>query len=226
MKIRIAAAILLLGSPFIHPSLARAGGRRGGPQLRGSPSALARENAIADRYGLSRIADVAELRRFIDAGLLVPIEATDAYVLDETLGEEDHDRSSLYAHARPWVKSFLDETLGEGHRLHGDRFVLTSLVRTVTYQRLLRRDYAAAAGASGVRTRMSSHLTGSTVDIRIIGLSPESESWLRRRLIELERRGAVQATEERGSSVCFHVMVSPDYQRLAHPPPPPPRHRR
>lgn len=179
---------------------------------------------MADSHRLSRIRDVGELRRFIDAGLLVPIPPTDAYDLDATLGEADPDHAALYAHARPWVKSFLDETLGEGHRLHGDRFTLTSLVRTVAYQRELRRRYAAAAGAVGARSRMSSHLTGSTVDIKIMGLSPDAESWLRRRLAGLERLGAVQATEERGSSVCFHVMVSPDYERLAHPPPP--RHRR
>lgn len=222
MAMRMSASLLMLGLAFFSPSSARADAR-GSPTLRGSPAALAGENAMADRHRLSRIRDVGELRRFIDAGLLVPIAATDAYELDATLGEADPDHAALYAHARPWVREFLDETLGEGHRLHGDRFMLTSLVRTVAYQRLLRRRYAAAAGASGARSRMSSHLTGSTVDIRIMGLSPEAESWLRGRLVALERLGAVRATEERGSSVCFHVMVSPDYARLAHPPA---RHRR
>src|SRR5512142_3147468 len=218
-RMRWFVTVLALVVSFIPTSFARAQGR-GPATLRGSPAALAGENAMADRHRLSRIRDVDELRRFIDAGLLVPVAATDAYDLDGTLGEADPDHAALYAHARPWVRTFLDETLGEGHRLHGDRFTLTSLVRTVAYQRLLRRRYAAAAGAVGARSRMSSHLTGSTVDIKIMGLSSEAESWLRGRLVELERLGAVRATEERGSSVCFHVMVSPDYERLAHPPPP------
>lgn len=212
----LSLVLLLPASPAHAQRRPRRPHKTGAAQvLRGSPAALARENAVADRWRLSRIRDRAELRRFIDRGLLVPIRPTPAYALDETLGEADPDHRELYAHARPWVRAFLDDLLVEGHRLHGDRFVITSMVRTVDYQRRLRREYAAAAGATGPRSRMSSHLTGSTLDIKIMGLSSAAAAWLRVRLVELERLGAVQATEEGSSSVCFHVMVFPDYERRA-----------
>lgn len=221
-----AATLLLLGLAFLHAPPAAAQGRRSraadAAVLRGSRSALAGENALADRHDLTRIRDLDELRRFIDAGLLVPVASTDAYELDPTLGEMDPDHAALYAHARPWVRAFLDDVLAEGHRLHGDRYKVTSLVRTQAYQRVLRRHNAAAA-TGATRWERSSHLTGSTVDIRSTELSADDLAWLRGRLAALERVGAVRATEERYNG-CFHIMVAPDFARRAHPPPPRPRH--
>jgi hypothetical protein len=208
------ATLLALGLTFLlHAAPAEAQRRPSYPTLRGSRAALARENAWADRHDLTRIRDLAELRRFIAAGLLVPVASSDAYVIDATLGEEDPDDAALYAHARPWTLAFLDDLLVEGHRLHGDRYEITSLVRTQAYQRTLRRHNAAAASGRTRRER-SSHLTGATVDIRTEGLSADGHRWLRERLVELERLGAVLATEERYNG-CFHIMVSPDYERRA-----------
>ena len=220
------ATLLLLGAVCLAAAPASAQGRRSRDAaiLRGSRSALAGENHLADRHDLTRIRDQAELRRFIDAGLLVPVASTDAYELDPTLGEMDPDHAALYAHARPWVRAFLDDVLAEGHRLHGDRYKVTSLVRTVAYQRALRRHNAAAA-TGRTRDERSSHLTGSTVDIRSTELSAADLAWLRGRLAALERAGALRATEERYNG-CFHIMVAPDYERRAHPPPPRPRHHR
>lgn len=222
------AALLLMGFSLLLAAPADAQGRRRASAdaitLRGSRAALARENAVADRHDLTRIRDLAQLRRFIDAGLLVPIGSTAAYEIDAELGEDDPANAALYAHARPWTRTFLDEVLAEGHRLHGDRFLITSLTRTQAYQRQLRRHNRAAASGRTPAER-SSHLTGATVDIRSTNLSPEGLAWLRRRLAELERRGAIQATEERYNG-CFHVMVFPDYERRAHPPPPRTRGKR
>ncbi|HTM67701.1 MAG TPA: DUF5715 family protein [Candidatus Binatia bacterium] len=227
MKFRKTAPLLILGLSFLSAAPAGAQPRHHREPayasiLRGSRGALAGENAVGDRYGLTRIRDVDELRRFIAAGLLVPVASTDAYELDPTLGEEDPDNAALYAHARPWTRAFLDDVLAEGHRLHGDRYKITSLVRTQAYQRTLRRHNAAAA-TGRTRDERSSHLTGSTVDIRSTELSPAGIEWLRTRLAALERAGAIRATEERYNG-CFHIMVTPDFERLAHPAPP--RHRK
>lgn len=228
MAARRYAALLLMGFALLHAAPADARGRKQASAdariLRGSRSALARENAVADRHDLTRIRDLAELRRFIDRGLLVPVRPTDAYDLDPELGEDDPDNAALYAHARPWTRAFLDDVLAEGHRLHGDRFLITSLTRTQAYQRQLRRHNPTAATGRTPAER-SSHLTGATVDIRSTTLSPEGLAWFRRRLAALERRGALQATEERGNG-CFHIMIFPDYERRAHPPAPRPRGKR
>src|SRR5687767_4561623 len=114
MRFRNAAPLLslILGLTLLPASPAEAGGRRkqrsaSAAILRGSRGALAGENALADRHDLTRLRDLPELRRFIAAGLLVPIASTASYELDPTLGEEDPDNASLYAHARPWVRTFL-----------------------------------------------------------------------------------------------------------------------
>ncbi|HTK04755.1 MAG TPA: DUF5715 family protein [Candidatus Eisenbacteria bacterium] len=220
MGIRNAAPLLILALTLLHSTPAAAQPRRSrsasAAVLRGSRGALAGENELADRHHLSRLRDEAELRRFIAAGLLVPVASTDAYELDPTLGEEDPDNAALYAHARPWVRAFLDDVFAEGHRLHGDRYRITSMVRTLAYQRSLRRHNPFAA-TGRTRDERSSHMTGSTVDIRSTELSPAGIAWLRNRLAELERAGAIRATEERYNG-CFHIMVAPDFERRAHPP--------
>ena len=208
------ATLLLLGlTLLLHSAPAEAQRRSRYPTLRGSRAALAWENAMADRHDLSRILDVDELRRFIAAGLLVPVVSGDAYLIDPTLGEEDPANAALYAHARPSTLCFLDDLLIEGYRLHGDQYLITSLVRTQAYQRTLRRHNPAAARGR-TRSERSSHLTGATVDIRTEGLSADGLRWLRDRLVELERLGAIQATEERYNG-CFHIMAYPDYERRA-----------
>jgi len=176
--------------------------------LRGSKTALALENAVADRFKLERFSDIAALRAAIAAKKIVPITTTEIYAVDETLGELDSANRGLYRHARPWVKTFLDEVLGEAHRLFGGRLSVTSLVRTVAYQAAIKRTYPKAAAAGDSPARRSSHLTGSTADITLKEMPYTTRVWLRQRLVRLEKAGAVQATEERA---CFHVMVFPDY---------------
>ena len=178
--------------------------------LAGSPAALATENRVADQHDLTRLSDVTQLRRFIGAGLLVKIASTQWYFIDETLGEIDSANVALYAHARPWVKVFLDDLATDSARPQGLRLKITSLVRTVEYQQRLRKRYPAATSATEPGRR-SSHLTGSTVDISTKDMSEEGKAWLRKQLASFERRGLMQATEEKGTSLCFHVMVFPEY---------------
>lgn len=174
--------------------------------LRGSVASQKRQNSVADDHDLTRIKDLDQLERFIDQGRLVPIEDTDSYYL-ETVGSEDPDNAELYAHARPWVKKFLDAELEAAHRDTGDRFKITALSRTKKYQKRLCRNNAAAICGSAW-WKQSSHLTGSTVDISKIDMSSKARKWLRKRLIKLEKQGKIEATEESG---CFHVMVFPNY---------------
>jgi hypothetical protein len=184
--------------------------------LRGSEDSLARENRMADAAGLPRLKDRTELETAIADGTLVPIEDTDAFVIDGELGEEDPDHAELYAYARPTTKVFLDDLLGEAHRRFGHRFAVTSLVRTDEYQSVLRASNRSAASGKTLDER-STHLTGATVDITLVGVPWKPKQWLRKRLIELEKRGLIQATEER-RQYCFHVLVLPAYGDAIHPP--------
>ncbi len=178
--------------------------------LAGSPAALATENRVADQRDLTRLSDASQLRRFIAAGLLVKITSATGYFIDETLGEADVGNIALYSYARPWVKTFLDDLAADPSRPAGLKMKITSLVRTVVYQEQLRKKYPAATSATEPGRR-SSHLTGSTVDISTKDMSEEGKAWLRKKLAALERRGLMQATEEKSTSLCFHVMVFPEY---------------
>lgn len=197
----------VLSAIFLFAVSAEAAAERG--SLRGGRASQARQNEMADARGLSRLKDRAELKRFIKAGLLVPVRGNESYAISKHLGSQDPGHESLYRHARPWAKAFLDDVLGEGHGRFGEEFRVTSLVRTREYQRRLgKKNRNAIVGDAG--WRRSAHLTGSAVDISYLDLSPEAKRWLSKRLTELERKGLVEATMEHGQA-CFHVMVSPDY---------------
>lgn len=202
--------VLLVASPADARGRRRRASLSDAQVLAGSPAALATENRVADEHSLPRYADAAELRAAVAAGKLVRVADAPAYYLDETLGEADAPNAALYAHARPWVKTFLDDLAADPARPKGLRMKVTSLVRTVEYQQRLRKKYATATSATKPGRR-SSHLTGSTVDISTKDMSDEGKAWLRHKLAGLERRGLVQATEEKWGSMCFHVMVFPEY---------------
>ena len=168
-----------------------------------------RQNAAADRHDLTRLEDRSELQGFIDKGLLVEIVSTDAYVIDETLGEMDPDHRRLYRYARPWTKAFLDREVGDAHDRFGTRYVITSLVRTREYQKKLCRSNGNAI-CGGTGWKQSSHLTGATVDISRVGMSRKEEAWWRRRLNALQDAGKIVYVPER-RQYCFHIMVDPSY---------------
>lgn len=178
--------------------------------LAGAPAALAEENRIADEFGLSRFTDLDEVRARVKDGSLVPIANDGPVVVDAQLGELDPDNAALYAHARPWVKEFLRDLAADPAMPAGAKLRVTSLTRTEAYQKKLRKRTAVAASGTTPAKR-SSHLTGSTVDISTKGMPPAVQAWLRKKLAGMERRGLVQATEEKWGALCFHIMVRPDY---------------
>lgn len=181
-------------------------------ELRGTPSKLARQNELADRYDLSRMDGPSTIRRLADAGRLVRVPSSGkGYFVDGTIARNYRHRA-LLVYARPWVRDFVS---GEGvvftRRFPGSRLKVSSLVRTEDYQQLLKRRNVNAAPGSEDRNR-SPHLTGAAVDISKKGLSARQLAWLRQRFVELQDRGWIVATEEMRTST-FHIFVTPDYGR-------------
>jgi len=202
--------VALAASPAKSGSAASAAGKcraAPAPSLLGSTESLDAENCWVDSHKLERYRDRARLRQAIAADELVSVSDTDSYFIDQELGEEDPDVAELYVYARPWVKDFLDQFLGQAHAELGFRFALTSLVRPKDYQSRLRQSNSAAA-------KESTHTTGSTVDIAFEGLTWKQKQWVRKKLLELESRGLIMATEEVHNG-CFHVFVSSDFKTLA-----------
>ena len=183
----IALALTLLAS---EPVLAKA-------SLRGSPQALAEQNRIADRENLSRLHS-KDLASFKKKKLLVRIPTNKAVKVDKRLPAE-------YRFVRPWTRDFIVSLSRDYEHTFHKPLRINSGVRTVERQhQLIRINGNAARGTTP--SRRSSHLTGATIDITKVGMSRAERSWMRTRLLQLERAGHVEATEERMQSV-FHIMV-------------------
>ncbi len=162
---------------------------------------LRRENRAADRERLSRMRDLAMVRRFVAAGLLVRVP-------DQERGYWIARVPAALRVARPWTTRFIGQLADAFYALFGDRLKITSLTRTVRGQRALQRWNPNAAPAVG--PLRSTHLTGASVDISKNGFGGDEVGWLRVVLRRLERRQLVRATEE-FQQPHFHVMVARRY---------------
>jgi len=176
--------------------------------LLGSRAKLEKQNRIAVRHDLSPMRSREQIRKMARSGRLVPIASRGVgFYIDPEL-----ERGTL-THARPWVANFLAREGGHFDRAFpGARFKVTSLVRTIGYQRMLQRRNVNAARCDTPLT-CSPHLTGSTLDISKKSLSSKQIRWMRNHLVALQRCNQVIAIEERVTNA-FHVFVLPTFGRF------------
>jgi hypothetical protein len=144
-----------------------------------------RQNREAREHDFTFLRRTTQLERFVDAGLLVPLESGAHYRL--------HDVS--FNVARPEVKLFLERLSAQYLAACGERLVVTSLTRPTSLQ---------PANAS----ERSVHPTGMAVDLRVPARA-SCRRELEGTLLALERRRVLDATLER-SPRHFHVAVFPD----------------
>jgi LysM repeat protein len=169
------AATLVIGALATSPSA---------QTLRGSRTSLDRQNRQAREHDFTFLRRSAQLERFVDAGLLVPLEDGAHYRL--------HDVS--FNVARPEVKLFIERLSAQYLAACGEQLVVTSLTRPTSSQ---------PANASP----RSVHPTGMAVDLRTPAKSA-CRRWLESTLLALERRRVLDATLER-APLHFHVAVFP-----------------
>jgi nucleoid-associated protein YgaU len=153
--------------------------------LRGSRASVDRQNREARQHDYTFLRRPAQLERFVDAGLLVPLEGDGDYRL--------HDVS--FNVARPEVKLFIERMSAQYLSACGEPLVVTSLTRPISLQ---------PANAS----ERSVHPTGMAVDLRVPRRS-SCRRWLESTVLTLERRRLLDATLER-SPLHYHVAVFPD----------------
>ena len=161
-----------------------------GQSLRGSQASVDRQHREARQHDFTFLRRPAQLERFVDAGLLVPLETDEHYRL--------HDVS--FNAVRPEVKLFVERLSSQYLAACDERLVVTSLTRPTSRQ---------PANAS----RRSVHPTGMAVDLRTPA-APACRRWLESTLLGLERQRVLDATLEK-SPRHFHVAVFPD-EYLAH----------
>lgn len=156
-----------------------------GQSLRGSPESLDRQNAQARAHNFTYLETPAQVRRFVEAGYLVPVRSTaDMEVL----------RSVSFPYARPEVRLFLERLSTQYRAACGEQLVVTSLTRPLSNQ----------PPNASVR---SVHPTGMAVDLRR-SANARCRSWLERTLMSLEGRGVIEAIVERRPPH-YHVAVYP-----------------
>ena len=171
------------------------------PSLRATSRSQADQNRLADADHLSRMQDKEMLQRWARLELLVPVkEKTSDYYL--------HAVPSDYRYLRPWARLLLERLASQFRARFGRPLRVTSLVRTVSYQRQLARRNGNAAAATGPKA--SAHLTGACLDISKKGMTRSQMDWVRNVLYQLRTKKYLYVIEEFKQPV-FHVLVHRRY---------------
>lgn len=171
--------------------------------LRGSKESLDKQYRMARELRLPRIQNVAQINQLLMNGQLYELPRQgETFYLDEQIGEYDPMYAHMYRVASPVAIKFISQWSRKFYnQFDGKRLKVTSLVRTVEYQKKLQRRNANATAVS-----RSAHLTGSAIDISYKELVADEIKWMRTELLALEKKQMIEATEERFQA-CFHVMV-------------------
>ena len=137
----------------------------------------------ATRGGLDFYETSSEVKRAVLRGQLVTLGGNANY--------DVHNVRTPYV--RPETRSFVIALAKDYRKACGEEMVVTSAVRPMS-RRLVNS------------SSMSVHPTGMAVDLR--KPSGRCLTWLRRTLLNAERRGVIEATEERRPPH-FHIAVLP-----------------
>jgi hypothetical protein len=173
------------------------------PPLKGTHEILVHQNEIADRDGLTRVQDDADLERMRREQLLIALPIAAGLQVDERLPANRR-------YCRPWTADFLSQLSREFYARFQTPLQVNSAVRTVEFQQHLLHINGNAAPAEG--DTASPHLTGQAVDIAKHGLSLTQIAWLRGYLLPLVQEGKIDVEEE-FQQACFHISVYKSYVR-------------
>jgi len=163
-----------------------------------------RQNREIDQDGLERLKNQRELDELVANGELVPVRTGRALIIDPKL-----DPKRRYC--RPWTMDFLSDISEKFYTEFHEPLMVDSAVRTVEYQRKLRRRNKNAAPETGEVA--SSHLAGLTVDLARRRMSPRQVKWIELQLLVMHAKGWVEVEEEH-HQLCFHIMVARSYGEL------------
>ncbi len=152
--------------------------------LRGSSRSIDRQNRIARDHDFTYLRSTSQVRRFVNAGYLVPISSSRDVRLNAV----------SFPYARPEVGLFIQRLGAQYRAACGERLVVTSLTRPRSRQ---------PRNASS----RSVHPTGMAVDLRRSN-SSRCRRWLESTLLHLERQGVAEATRERRPPH-YHVAIFP-----------------
>jgi hypothetical protein len=164
-----------------------------------------REKLLASYYGKPRDKE----RLFAEYGVLAGLAADfggRAYDLHDTAAAKEFEARML-SFIRPAALSVLEE-LGAAYQSKFERpLPVTSLVRTVEYQRLLRE----SGNPNAADVAPPPHTTGLAFDIYYRYMTTAEQEFVMGEIAQLERDGRVEALRELRDH--YHVFVFPDGRR-------------
>ena len=152
--------------------------------LRGSRTAMRKQNYIAQSQDYSFLQTASDVRRFVEKGLLVPVRPGNTVKLANV----------SFPYTRPAVKTFVERLAPQYKDACGEKLVVTSLTRPVS-----RQPWNAS--------ELSVHPAGMAIDLR----TPRRAScrrWLENTLLVLERKGVLEATREYRPAH-YHIAIFP-----------------
>jgi LysM repeat protein len=179
----VSAALLAVGASLVAFSGSSA------QTLKGSTASLDRQEQEAAQHDFTYLRTGAQVKTFVELGLLVQIRATADFELHQV----------SYPYARPEVQVFVDRLASQYRDACNEKMVVTSLTRPLNSQ---------PANASD----RSVHPTGMAVDLRRTNNS-RCRAWLEGVLLQLESAGVIEATRETRPPH-YHIVLFPkEYTR-------------
>ena len=160
-------------------------------ELRGSPASMVRQHAVAVEEDYSFLRTPADVQRLVDAGRLVPVNATSDYRLSGV----------SYPYTRPEVLSFIEHFAASYHAATGTQLVVTSLTRPLGKQ---------PPNAHA----LSVHPAGMAVDLRVPA-DEDDRQFLEHALLSMENAGLLDVTREH-TPPHYHIAVfAPEFEPYA-----------
>ena len=150
--------------------------------LLGSAASLDKQNKQAERHDFTYLRESSQLKRFVQAGLLVRVNNDTTFRLKDV----------SFPYIRPEVKLFIERLSRQYQRACGEQLVMTSLTRPLSHQ---------PRNASP----RSVHPTGMALDLRR-PTNADCRSWLENTLLYLEEQSVLEATRERYPPH-YHVAI-------------------
>ncbi|HET8644298.1 MAG TPA: DUF5715 family protein, partial [Vicinamibacteria bacterium] len=143
------------------------------------------------------------------AALLSLASSFGGYSYDLTVpSDRARFQARLLSALRPEAKAVLDELAGAYHARFGRRLPVSSLVRTLQYQRRLSR-----VNPNASKLEISPHTTGLAFDVLDKFMPNDEQNFVLQEVARLEREGRVEALRERRNHV--HIYVFEGGQRPA-----------
>lgn len=151
------------------------------------------QTRVSQETGLTRIKNDRELQEMVKSGALVPLEGV----------RVDPRLPTNRRYVRPWTRDVISALSAEFSARFSTPLTVTSAVRPESVQRRLRRWNRNAAPAT-----VSSHPTGTTVDVTRRGMTQEQVRFVEDALLNLAMLNRVIVLEEKRQP-CFHIFVIP-----------------